>query len=288
MFKSFIVVVLFGVTTNFAFGWGENGHRITAKIAERHLSARAKAEVKAILGSEPMALASTWADEVRSDPAFKHQDPFHFVEIPIGEKYGATAPNPEGDIIASIKGYELQMVDAKETPAKRLLALRMFIHLMGDLHQPLHVGNGKDRGANLCMVKWFSAITNLHAVWDSKMIDDKKLSYTEYADFLDRKTQAENAALQEGEVLTWSAESASLREPLYPLSVGVTAPAGTIELPEQRTFCKPLTELTKVIAPEQMPVLSYEYAYIHSKTLESQLLKGGLRLAARLNALFKR
>ena len=76
------------------------------------------------------------------------------------------------------------MKDKKSTKEDKIIALKFLVHLIGDLHQPLHVGNGKDRGGNDIKVKWFGEATNLHNVWDEKLINLQELSYTEYSNYL--------------------------------------------------------------------------------------------------------
>ena len=76
------------------------------------------------------------------------------------------------------------LIDNSATNVKKQNALKFLVHFIGDIHQPLHVGNGKDYGANNVKVKWFNEPTNLHKIWDEKLIDYQNLSYTEYARFL--------------------------------------------------------------------------------------------------------
>ena len=70
--------------------------------------------------------------------------------------------------------------------ADKQLALRFVVHLVGDLHQPLHVGKCCDKGGNDVKVTWFGKPTNLHAVWDLALVDDEQLSFTELAAKLER------------------------------------------------------------------------------------------------------
>ena len=171
------------------FGWGQNGHRAIGQVAENHLSRKAKKEIRKILGDESLAMASTWMDEIRSDSTYDHTHSWHWVTIPDGETYHDTEKNPEGDLIEAT----LRMIDSLEsktaTMEEKKKYLRYLIHLIGDLHQPLHVGRGDDRGGNTVKIKWFYDNSNLHRIWDSEMIDDKQLSYTEIVAAIDHPSK---------------------------------------------------------------------------------------------------
>jgi hypothetical protein len=134
------------------------------------------------------------------------------------------------------------------------LALRFTLHIIGDLHQPLHAGNGNDRGGNDIRVTFFREATNLHAVWDSGMIDRRQLSYTEFTAFLTRRiTPTLHRQWSEPDALVWIAESAAIRDTIYPAS----------------------------------NELSWDYAYQHRETVDTRLMQGGVRMAAYLNALWQ-
>ena len=132
------------------------------------------------------------------------------------------------------------------------MALRFIIHIVGDLAQPLHNGNGTDRGGNDLKVTWFGKPTNLHSVWDSLLVDDEQLSYSEMATWLNaRITPADVKAWSSADPKVWMADSVTVRDQVYPPS-GDTA-------------------------------LSYRYVYENTPRMERQLEKGGVRLAAYLN-----
>ena len=150
------------------------------------------------------------------------------------------------------------MRDRQKPRDERALALRFIIHIIGDLHQPLHVGNGTDRGGNDVEVMWFGEQSNLHSVWDSKIIDRQGLSFTEYTQRLDQRLTAEQTISRwDARPETWIGESAKLRDGLYP---------GT---------------------GEQSSALGYAYQYKHLPTVETRLLQSGIRIAAYLDVLFK-
>ena len=251
--------LLFGSSVP-ALAWGQNGHRIIGEIAQERISGRTSAELELILGAEDLAEASTWADEERSNPSTFWQTeagPYHYVTVPKGKTYGQVGTPTEGDAITALQRFSAVVRDPNATRSDKALALRFIVHIIGDVHQPLHVGGGTDRGGNDVKVSWLGDATNLHSVWDTKLIDAQNLSYTEYARWLGRQIDpAETIGWWEANPLVWIAESAAIRDRIYP-SDGA-----------------------------EIPSLGYEYQYKHLATVEQRLQQGGVRLAAYLDWLF--
>lgn len=241
-----------------AFAWGKTGHRVIGAIAQRHLTPQAAAGVKRILGVETLAEASTWPDFMRSDPSdfWQHQaSPWHYVTVPQGKTYAQVGAPPEGDAVTALTRFSAIVRDRKATFADKKLALRFITHLVGDLHQPLHAGNGTDKGGNDVSVTFAGKPTNLHAVWDSGLVDEEQLSYSEMADWLGaRITPHDVTVWSTTNPGVWITESATLRDRIYPAK-GETS-------------------------------LSFRYVFDHSAQMELRLEQGGVRLAAYLNRLF--
>lgn len=265
-----------------ARAWGPIGHRVVGKIAENHLSSKAKAGVRALLGHDTLALASTWADDVRSHPDSAKYGPFapwHYATVPFGENYKPAHAPPQGDIIVALSRGEATLRDPKAAREAKIEALRLLAHLVGDLHQPLHVGNGTDRGGNLCFVKWFGSRKNLHSLWDDALIDHMKLSYTEYVDFLDHPAEEDIARWQSGSFAAWADESSALLAEVYP------GPAPEGGKPPERPYCA--KEPKEDIPDAALPELDWKYHFRARPIFERRLLQGGLRLAGLLNSVFK-
>ncbi|WP_239805986.1 S1/P1 nuclease [Croceicoccus hydrothermalis] len=118
-------------------------------------------------------------------------------------------------------------------------------------------GNGEDRGGNDVKVRWFGDETNLPSVWDSRLIDSRNRSYSEYARWLGREIQPSDAiAWWTADPQVWIAEGTQIRDTIYP-ATGVASPN-----------------------------LSYAYQYEHLDTAEMQLKQSGVRLAAYLDNVF--
>jgi len=141
--------------------------------------------------------------------------------------------------------------DPNASREEKALALKFIVHIVGDVHQPLHAGNGEDRGGNDVKVRWFGEETNLHSVWDSKLIESRNLSYTEYSHWLGREINSEQTiAWWTADPQVWIAESTTIRDRIYPAS------------------------------SKANPSLGYAYQYENLGVAETRLQQGGIRLAA--------
>ena len=153
--------------------WGPLGHRLTGRLAEEHLTPKARAAVAELLEpGESMAEASTWADEHRRD--IKGSGTWHYVDVPLDQdryddRFAGDAPE-KGNIVPKIREFRAVLKDRSRPLEERRVALRFLIHLVEDLHMPLHVGDNHDRGGNDTQVRFFDQGTNMHRLWDGDMI----------------------------------------------------------------------------------------------------------------------
>lgn len=255
-----------------AFAWGKTGHRVVATIADTQLSGLARAQVQQILGyGESLDEAANWPDEMRSAPGEfwqKTATPWHYVTLN-GTVYDH-AP-PEGDALEALGRFSKTLQDPNASRADKQLALRFVVHLVGDLHQPLHVGKCCDKGGNDVKVTWFGKPTNLHAAWDSELVDDEQLSFSELAAKLERHiSPADVVNWWNANPRDWIAESAEIRDTIYPTKADMPKP------PKGKKKLKKGT----------LPDLAYTYVYKFTPVMERRLSQGGIRLAAYLNAIF--
>ena len=243
------------LTSTQALAWGANGHRIVARIAENLLSPTATSAVRDLIGPETLVDVANWADEIRSDLRWRHASPWHYVNIPDGKTYESSAKNPDGDIIQKLHDFVATLRDPNRSSEDKQVALKWLVHLVGDVHQPLHVGRKEDRGGNSIRVEWFGESKNLHSVWDSSLIESQKLSFSEYAGFIDAKVSVQVEPPGQPDIIRWVNESISHREAVY---------------------------------EEPAPGSNGTYRYIFRKTplLETRLKQAGLRLAQTLNDIF--
>ncbi len=251
-----------------AAAWGPIGHRVTAQIAQDNVSGRTRAHIEQILDHEDLAEASTAPDEQRSNPAEFWQrtaGPFHYVTLPVGRGAADLVHPPEGDAVTALDRFVAVLRDPAASQADKALALRFVVHVVSDLHNPLHAGKEGDRGGNDVRVTWFDAPQNLHWVWDEGMILRQQLSATEYSARLAARTTPQSVLeWWDPQPSTWIDESIALRDRIYP-ATGPELGLGTLESPVK---------------------LSFQYNYDWTPTMELRLQQAGIRVAAYLDWVF--
>jgi len=249
-FPIFCLLILLSCT---CYGWGPTGHRTVALIAEKHLTSKARKNIAKVLGQQSLAEVSTWMDEIRSDSTYDYMTDWHWVTIENGKTYDQSPKNQKGDVIATLERIIAELKKHALDKKTETEYLKILVHLVGDIHQPLHVGCCDDQGGNRVKVKWFGRDTNLHTVWDSNMIDDTKLSFTELVGFLGEPDLASVISLQKNSVREWADESMSFRKRVYDIGDGN---------------------------------LSYKYSYKNFPIAKQRMLQAGIRLAGILNQIY--
>lgn len=215
IFLSFLFLVL----PHPLYGWGETGHRVVADVAERRLDDQARKEIRALIGEESLASIADWADRVRGDRP--ETAPWHFVDIPLkasryDPKRDCAFPK-EGDcVIGAVERFRRTLSDRGRPAEARAEALKFLVHFVADLHQPLHTADRGDRGGNDLPVTFFGEKRrpfsedrwNLHAVWDSGLIDQTGLSEKAYVAHLEERLKKRSIVdLQKGTVVDWALEA---------------------------------------------------------------------------------
>ena len=235
-----------------ALAWGAQGHQAVATLAQASLNPKAASEVHRLLALEPgetLASISTWADEHR-DPA---TTAWHYVNFPPSScSYEPARDCPDGNCVVGALKRQLEILASGAPAAERLLALKYVVHLVADVHQPLHAGYAQDRGGNRYQLQAFGEGTNLHALWDAGLI---------------RNLHLDTAKL-----------SARLRPKPLPSSPGDLDVARFAE------------ESCRIVGmPGFYPERKVDDAYIERFTpvMEQRLSIAGARLAGLLNRLFK-
>ena len=258
--KKLSVIILIAFLPFQSMAWGLLGHRIVGEIADDYLSKKAKKEIYKILGTESIAMSSNWADFIKSDPAYGYLYNWHFINFNSGltqQQFQSYLDNDTAtDAYTKINFMVAELKKKDLSQDKKVLYLRMLIHIVGDIHQPLHVGRLEDRGGNNIKVLWFRDSVNLHQVWDEKLIGLQQLSYTEYATAINHTTKIQVTQLQNEPLGSWLFQSYQLAQKIY----------GDIKTPNQ--------------------TLDYKYNFNYLDIVNNQLLKGGVHLAGLLNEIF--
>ncbi|MDR0794931.1 MAG: S1/P1 nuclease [Tannerella sp.] len=240
------------------FGWGGKGHYVIAGIAEKHLTRKAKKVVQKLLEGNTMAYYSTWMDDIRGDSTFAYTYTWHYANVDEGKTYETMEKIPEGDVITATQ-LSIDMLQNKSlTDSVRSMYLKFLIHLIGDMHCPMHAGRATDRGGNDFVLKWRTLDTNLHSVWDGLVIDDARIwNSLEWSTYIDKTmNRRQRNAIQAGEPFDWFNETVDYAKDIYE------------KTPKNLSNPRPYT-------PHYFPLIG------------DQFLKAGYRLAGLLNILFR-
>ena len=239
-----------------AGAWGQKGHDVVAYIAECHLTPRAAKKVDKVLGGHSPVYYANWLDNASHTPEYAYSKTWHYLNIDAGQTLDTAPANPDGDVLQAIESIVAKLKKGGLSPEEEALNLKMLIHLVGDLHCPMHTGHLSDLGGNRVPVLFFSKATNLHSVWDTDLPEAAhRWSYTEWQQQIDRASATEAAAIQSGTPRDWLLETAALCSEIYDFT-----PEGT--------------------------KISYDYIARYAPVVEQQFLRGGLRLARLLNDIY--
>lgn len=239
-----------------AMSWSQKGHDVVANIAQRHLTPATAAAVDSLLDGKSMVYWANWLDNASHTPDYAYTKTWHYKNVDEGVRYEEAQANPSGDAVTAVK-QQIELLSNPSTPgADPTLALKILIHVTGDMHQPMHMGHATDLGGNRVKVKYFGRDTNLHSVWDGSLVESAhKWSYTEWSDQIDRVSNEQEAAIVDGSIDDWAKQTLALATQVYQ-----STPEGTN--------------------------LSYDQVAAATPVIEQQLLNGGLRLAHLLNLIF--
>ncbi len=233
--------------------WFELGHRLVADIAQSRLSSHAAGAIRDLLAGQSMADASVWADQIRGQR--RNTSALHFVNIPLlATTYNPVRDCPAGRcIIVACDSFARVLANPHAARLERAEALRFLLHLVADLHQPLHVADNKDRGGNLTQVRLSEAGSNLHKVWDGQMLERLRLGESAHMDRLrQRMATLTLEQFEGGTTVDWAMEGHALARRL-----------AYNTLPGQQ--------------------LENDYVQAGLEASDLALIKAGVRLAAMLN-----
>jgi len=257
--KKYLTIFALFLTSITLISWGFKGHKTVASIADRHLTPEAKAVVKDLLGNESIQDVSTWADEVRSQAEYKNTGNWHFINLPLGLSRGQLKDSVENLTVENLfQAYNdmiAQIKDPNLSKAKKAVALKFIIHLIGDAHQPMHISRAEDKGGNTIQVQFMGKGTNLHTLWDSKLIDYQNLTIEQMAEN-DSVSRRQIRKWQRAKPLQWIYESYQISSQIY-----ASTPSGSI--------------------------LGEDYYKANIGIANQRMEMAGIRLAGVLNKLFK-
>lgn len=245
-----LIITLFCSKTTYA--WGAKGHEIVSEVAFNYLDESTKKIVLQYLDGMTIQEAATWMDRIKKDQSLNYMKPYHYVNF---QKGAPVKNNPGSNIIAVLSKAIAELNNHKKLSKEEVKMRLLFVfHLIGDLHQPLHVGYASDKGGNKTQINFNGKGTNLHSFYDSGIIKYKKIKFKECLNPT-KSTKKEVAKFQKVNVMQWATESRSF-------------------LPEIYNF--------------KGHKVSEEYVDKNAVIIKSQLYKAGIRLASVLNQAFKK
>ncbi len=250
-------VLIFISTLFFASAYDVVGHRIIAEIAYKNLDKKARQQADKTLGKRGIIYTASWADEIKSDSSYAYSYAWHYQNIAANStldeiKILLADPDSQGEHLF----YAIdKMVKRLEKDKNDAEALKFLVHIVGDLHQPLHMGRPEDRGGNAIKTTWFGRNTNIHAVWDGMLIDSRKMSSSEYAAYLEDKFGEEKEKFRKFRILDSVMKSYELANEIYAYDLSDTN--------------------------------TYHYTYRFMNQQDEMLFVGGIQLANILNSIFK-
>jgi hypothetical protein len=215
MNKSFYFILVFFLSILIpvkSFAWGNKGHAIVSEVAFNYLDANTKKIVLQYLDGMTIEEASNWMDNIRDDHSYDYMKPYHYVNFEKGEE----VYNKSGNNIISILTSTIEELKNHKNLPKEEVKIKICIlfHLIGDLHQPLHVGYGEDKGGNMFQINFNNKGTNLHSFYDSGIIVYKGLTFQECLSS-NKLSKEEIENIKKGNILNWATESRTYLDTIY-------------------------------------------------------------------------
>jgi hypothetical protein len=250
--KNLLILIILSSSFK-SFSWSKDGHEIVAKIAKSYLKKPVLDSVNKYLDTLSFEEASTWMDDQRKNHAFDYLKPWHYVNIAKDATYVETEkPNLINQLqlaINNLKNY-------KKLPASDIaFNLKIVFHLVGDLHQPLHCAYLEDKGGNDIDLEYLGKKDNLHHVWDKRLIETNKIDSAFCISFINSMDPKQVKKMSKINVLAWVNESRNLLPFVYGF---------------------------------KDKQLNLDYSLMSNEVVTTQLIRGGIRLAAILNSSFSK
>lgn len=244
----FFAFLLFSFKSN---AWENKGHAMVAEVAFSYLDDATKKNVLSYLDEMTIEEAANWMDDIKKDKSLDYMKAYHYADFPKGTR----AADREGSNIVHVLNNTISELNAKDKLSREEIKTRILFlfHLIGDLHQPLHIGYENDKGGNTVQLNYRGQGTNLHSFWDSGIISSQNITL---ADCLNAQiyTPEELKAIRAVNIVSWSEESRGLLGQVYGYG---------------------------------NPKVKDKYVEGSAKTIEKQIQKAGIRLAAVLQLFFK-
>ena len=262
-------------TASRALAFGEVGHQVIAALAQDMLTPKAKTQVRSILAAAngggsnvDLAKVAVWADMIRG--LRPETRAWHFVTLQIGDPGYNPAVTDTPNVVTALERQRALLCQPNADRYVREEALKWVIHLVGDLHQPLHVGEDHDKGGNLAMVKLNRRSYKLHAIWDDVLLQRLHLGPDSLHAMLARQIAADTSVLSlnaQGSVRAWVDETHAKSPNCYILH-GKRMPKG-IKVGLDKEYVHDAT----LIVLDQLKIASIRLAFVLNSALDPHGLK---------------
>ncbi len=253
-----------------AGAWGALGHRLIGDMAEQRLTAHSQQVLRALIGEQSLADVSVWLDEERLTLRRQHpgSERWHYDNWPVCEVDDSPVAYCQDGNCAS-QAYARSLIilrDSEAPPVIRLNALRVVVHVLEDIHQPLHAADHADRGGNEISVRWGSSgrSGSLHSAWDTefvKVLTNGRPLHQVAEEWL-AQTNADVDEIERGDIKSWLMESHDLSR--------------SVAYGQLPGFACSVDSPTRIALPSQ-------YMKTATAVIKKQLLRASLRLADVLN-----
>jgi hypothetical protein len=258
--KKYVLIPLFAILSVVLISWGAVGHKTVATIAYNHLTQQSRGVVQALLGDTTMADVASWADEALRQAPYKSTAPRHYANVPLGLDYQAFSTeikNQSQDNVYKAILENIEILKAgSSTIEERRIALKFIVHFVGDLHQPFHVSRAQDKGGNTIQVQFDGKGTNMHSLWDSKLIGKEGQTFEQMSIDYDKATPQQIKQWQSDDMMKWLYESYQISSKLY-------------------------------VEVEENNKLDDAYYTSHIAIVKERIEMAGIRLAGLLNSIFR-
>ena len=255
--RKVLLIIMTALIPAMALAWGPKGHDTVAYIAEKHLSKKTLQKVTAILDGHSLVYVANWMDNASHSDEYAYTKTWHYVNVDPNEgTYANSAKESAGDAVTAINTIVENLKSGELSAEEEKAQLMMLIHIVGDIHCPMHAGHKRDRGGNGTKVKFFGNQKKLHSVWDSEIVESAhKWSYSEWQYQVDRATPKQEKVYMQGTPNDWIEETVVLANTIYE-------------------------------SASEVDNMSYDYVAEFAPVIEEQFLKGGIRLAKILEEIY--
>lgn len=253
MNRKILIFLIIIILPQYIFAWGKTGHRIIGQISQELIDSTTEKKINLVLNNTDIAMVANWGDFVKSDPKYSNYYTWHYTNLESNlSRYqldSAIMTTESGECVFQVF-YLIEYLKRNPNDADML---KMLIHIVGDMFMPLHMGHAEDKGGNMVKVNFFNENTNLHSLWDEKLIEGENLSYTEYSQYLMKTYNPKTEKFSKEFINNNAWKTYQIQKEIYKDS--------------------------KITKP-------YQYIYKYKSVWESQLVAGGVLLAEILNYIY--